>query len=130
MQVGDYGASAFYHFAKRGHRYKCWECGVKKKAPCGNTERADLPWCCHRRLGAFMPVLAVSRAPTGAIALTGALVSSAGSQKEIISFGKKGHIVRRPSFTEEEAADQANKSPSGRSNERQGPQTGQEAPIG
>ena len=49
-----------YRLGKRGHRFKCWECGVKKKAPCGDTHRADLPWCCHRRLGAHIAVLAPS----------------------------------------------------------------------
>ena len=76
VQVADYGASAFYHFAKRGHRFKCWECGVKKKAPCGATDRPDLPWCCHRRLGAFMPLLSVQRNPAGAITLTSAPAAS------------------------------------------------------
>lgn len=60
-QMGDYNASSFYRFAKRGHRFKCWECGVKKKAPCGEVDRADLPWCCHRRLGAYLPLLSASQ---------------------------------------------------------------------
>jgi hypothetical protein len=62
LQMGDYSASAFYRFAKRGHRFKCWECGVKKKAPCGDTERSDLPWCCHRRLGTYLPIITASKA--------------------------------------------------------------------
>ena len=45
---------------RRGHRLKCWECGVKKKAPCGKIDREDLPWCCHRRLGEWLPKLNVS----------------------------------------------------------------------
>ena len=45
-----------------GCRLKCWECGVKKKAPCGQTQRDDLPWCCHRRLGEWMPLHTVTRA--------------------------------------------------------------------
>lgn len=61
--MGDYAASAFYRFAKRGHRFKCWECGVKKKAPCGDTERADLPWCCHRRLGTYLPIVQAVKDP-------------------------------------------------------------------
>lgn len=56
-QLGDYSGSMLYRLGKRGHRFKCWECGVKKKAPCGDTHRADLPWCCHRRLGAHVSVL-------------------------------------------------------------------------
>lgn len=68
-QMGDYAASSFYQFGKRGHRYKCWECGVKKKAPCGNTERADLPWCCHRRLGAFLPLITAARSAARLITL-------------------------------------------------------------
>ena len=54
-----------YRLGKRGHRFKCWECGVKKKAPCGDTHRADLPWCCHRRLGARIAVLAPSFSEPG-----------------------------------------------------------------
>ncbi|BDA45976.1 hypothetical protein COCOBI_08-0680 [Coccomyxa sp. Obi] len=71
-QMGDYNASSFYRFAKRGHRFKCWECGVKKKAPCGEVDRADLPWCCHRRLGAYLPLLSASQAaatPPNAISI-------------------------------------------------------------
>lgn len=45
---------------RRGHRLKCWECGVKKKAPCGKIDRDDLPWCCHRRLGEWLPRLSAS----------------------------------------------------------------------
>jgi hypothetical protein len=56
-QLGDYSGSMLYRLGKRGHRFKCWECGVKKKAPCGDTHRADLPWCCHRRLGANLTLL-------------------------------------------------------------------------
>lgn len=63
-QMGDYNASSFYRFAKRGHRFKCWECGVKKKAPCGEVDRPDLPWCCHRRLGAYLPLLTASKTGT------------------------------------------------------------------
>ncbi len=69
--MGDYSASAFYRFAKRGHRFKCWECGVKKKAPCGDTERPDLPWCCHRRLGTYLPIIVSTRQPNNALHLQG-----------------------------------------------------------
>ncbi len=31
---------------------------MKKKAPCGKIDRDDLPWCCHRRLGEWLPRLA------------------------------------------------------------------------
>ena len=44
------------------YRLKCWECGVKKKAPCGQTQRDDLPWCCHRRLGEWIAIHSVARA--------------------------------------------------------------------
>lgn len=74
--MGDYNASSFYRFAKRGHRFKCWECGVKKKAPCGEVDRADLPWCCHRRLGAYLPLLSSSTAaatPPNTISIQSAL---------------------------------------------------------
>ena len=30
---------------------------MKKKAPCGKIDRDDLPWCCHRRLGEWLPRL-------------------------------------------------------------------------
>lgn len=60
MQLGDYAGSLLYRLGKRGHRFKCWECGVKKKAPCGDTHRPDLPWCCHRRLGAHIACLAAA----------------------------------------------------------------------
>lgn len=43
-------------------RLKCWECGVKKKAPCGQTQRDDLPWCCHRRLGEWVALHTITRA--------------------------------------------------------------------
>ena len=59
-QLGDYSGSALYRLGKRGHRFKCWECGVKKKAPCGDTHRPDLPWCCHRRLGVHIHCLSAS----------------------------------------------------------------------
>jgi hypothetical protein len=49
---------ALFKCRRRGHRLKCWECGVKKKAPCGKIDRDDLPWCCHRRLGEWLPRLA------------------------------------------------------------------------
>lgn len=45
-------------------RIKCWECGVKKKAPCGMIEREDLPWCCHRRLGEWMPLMTIDHDQT------------------------------------------------------------------
>ncbi|KAK9843046.1 hypothetical protein WJX74_006165 [Apatococcus lobatus] len=64
-QIGDYVSSLFFLFRRRGHRLKCWECGVKKKAPCGNTARPDLPWCCHRRLGEWMPQLSLRPSADG-----------------------------------------------------------------
>ncbi|KAK9818264.1 hypothetical protein WJX72_009738 [[Myrmecia] bisecta] len=64
-QIGDYVCSLFYVFRRKGHRLKCWECGVKKKAPCGQTERPDLPWCCHRRLGEWYPTLLVDPSEDG-----------------------------------------------------------------
>lgn len=59
-QLGDYSGNMLYRLGKRGHRFKCWECGVKKKAPCGDTHRADLPWCCHRRLGTNLTLLSAA----------------------------------------------------------------------
>ncbi|KAK9858812.1 hypothetical protein WJX84_000664 [Apatococcus fuscideae] len=64
-QIGDYVSSLFFIFRRRGHRLKCWECGVKKKAPCGNTARPDLPWCCHRRLGEWLPQLSLQPSADG-----------------------------------------------------------------
>lgn len=51
-------------------RLKCWECGVKKKAPCGQTQRDDLPWCCHRRLGEWMALHSVTRADNSQKSIT------------------------------------------------------------
>ncbi|KAL0053903.1 hypothetical protein WJX82_000883 [Trebouxia sp. C0006] len=69
-QVGDYVASLFFLFRRRGHRLKCWECGVKKKAPCGQTQRDDLPWCCHRRLGEWIALHTVTRADNAQKSIT------------------------------------------------------------
>ena len=38
---------------------------MKKKAPCGNTARPDLPWCCHRRLGEWLPQLSLQPSADG-----------------------------------------------------------------
>jgi len=51
-------------------RLKCWECGVKKKAPCGQTQRDDLPWCCHRRLGEWIALHTVTRADNAQKSIT------------------------------------------------------------
>ncbi|CAL5227982.1 g11033 [Coccomyxa viridis] len=75
-QLGDYAGSSLYRLGKRGHRFKCWECGVKKKAPCGDTHRPDLPWCCHRRLGAHLACLAT--------AFTGDSVTLHGNQTSFV----------------------------------------------
>ena len=34
---------------------------MKKKAPCGKIDRDDLPWCCHRRLGEWLPRLSATQ---------------------------------------------------------------------
>ena len=52
-------------------RLKCWECGVKKKAPCGQTQRSDLPWCCHRRLGEWVNLLTIGHDENGNIVFHG-----------------------------------------------------------
>ncbi|KAL3145375.1 hypothetical protein ABBQ38_001625 [Trebouxia sp. C0009 RCD-2024] len=69
-QIGDYVASLFFLFRRRGHRLKCWECGVKKKAPCGQTQRDDLPWCCHRRLGEWIALHTITRAENAEKSIT------------------------------------------------------------
>ena len=51
-------------------RLKCWECGVKKKAPCGQTQRDDLPWCCHRRLGEWIALHTVTCADNAQKSIT------------------------------------------------------------
>ena len=60
VQLGDYTGSMLYRLGKRGHRFKCWECGVKKKAPCGDTHRQGLPWCGPRRLDTHVKCVAAS----------------------------------------------------------------------
>ncbi len=44
---------------------------MKKKAPCGQTQRSDLPWCCHRRLGEWVNLLTIGHDENGNIVFHG-----------------------------------------------------------
>ena len=44
---------------------------MKKKAPCGQTQRSDLPWCCHRRLGEWVNLLTIGHDENGDIVFHG-----------------------------------------------------------
>ena len=44
---------------------------MKKKAPCGKIDRDDLPWCCHRRLGEWLPRIVAQACKGGGVLLSG-----------------------------------------------------------